>query len=254
MTEERVKQLREIHSLLKNMGENISDSGNMLLYANNAEVPFILEEGLIKSYPIENIISFIGKAFNLKNQYEGLNLATLIGKAPSYKGLIYKEEDTSNQCERIIIRLYEDIDLDKLNHYMKKYGWFLSRTQEDKLYFEKKYDETAICYQLIAVGVTKLYHITNSKNIPSIQKKGLLPKEATNPNGYMNGERVYLFLNKEDEFEIKMIYGNEKLTTITIDLRKINPQTRFYFDPRLPNCLYTHEPISPNALEYDASL
>ena len=251
MTEERVRQLRETYSILKRMGEHVSDSQNLLLYAENANIPFLIEEGLIKSYPIENVISFIAKSFFLKSPYEQFNLVRLTGKVPSYRGLIYKEENTANDCDRIIIRVYEDIDMDKLNHYMQKYGWFLSRIEDDKLFYEKKYDESVICYQLILAGITKLYHITYLRNIPSIEKKGLIPKSATNPNGYMNGERIYLFINQADEKDIKMIFGKENTTTVTVDLLKLNKETKFYFDSRLPNCLYTFEPLIPNSLSHD---
>jgi len=50
---------------MKRMGENI-DSSNFILYENNFKIPFIIEEGLIKSYPIGPVMSFISNAFNFK--------------------------------------------------------------------------------------------------------------------------------------------------------------------------------------------
>ena len=50
---------------MKRMGENI-DSSNFILYENNFKVPFIIKEGLIKSYPIGPVMSFISNAFNFK--------------------------------------------------------------------------------------------------------------------------------------------------------------------------------------------
>ena len=87
---------------MKRMGENI-DTSSYPLYANNFHPPFTIEEGLIKSYPIDRVISFIGKAFNFKRDDEKISISSIIGKEPSYSGEIYKENDTPNECDRIII-------------------------------------------------------------------------------------------------------------------------------------------------------
>ena len=115
-------------------------------------------ELLIKSYPIDRVISLIGKAFNFKRNDEKISISSIIGKEPSYSGEIYKENNTPNECDRIIIKKNKNFsNQEKLDYYMKKYGCFLSRIDDgDKLTYEKKFDEFATVFQLINYGIIYL--------------------------------------------------------------------------------------------------
>ena len=104
---------------MKRMGENI-DTSIYPLYANNFHPPFTIEEGLIKSYSIDRVISFIGKAFNFKRDGEKISISSIIGKEPSYSGEIYKENGTPNECDRIIIKKNKKFSSqEKLDYYMR---------------------------------------------------------------------------------------------------------------------------------------
>lgn len=249
MKESIIEQVNKCVSLIKRMGENI-DTSSYSLYANNFHPPFTIEEGLIKSYPIDRVISFIGKAFNFKRNDEKISISSIIGKEPSYSGEIYKENDTPNECDRIIIKKNKNFSSqEKLDYYMKKYGWFLSRIDDgDKLTYEKKFDEFATVFQLINYGITELYHVTLKNNVKNIFKKGLKPKSADNKEGYMNSERAYFFIEEPDS-EKQMIVGNNDQCVLKINLNMINQTNKFYFDPRMENALYTYEPIQKEAIQ-----
>ena len=234
-------------SLMKRMGENI-DSSNFVLYENNFRVPFLIEEGLIKSYPADSVMSFISKAFNFKYMDEK-NLEDLFGKGHEYHGRIYKENDTQNSCERIIIETGGDFnDQEKLDFYMEKYGWFLARIDDNVLTYEKKFDEYATVFQLLAHGVGFLYHVSSYENAENIMRKGLKSKSRTNKNGYMHGERVYLFLNEPTKEDLIVSFPSKDYAVFTVDLNGVSETNRLYFDPRVRNALYTYEPIPPKAI------
>ena len=87
MQESIIEQVNKCVSLMKRMGEKI-DTSRYPLYANNFHPPFTIEEGLIKSYPLDRVISFIGKAFNFKRGGEKISISSIIGKEPSYSGYL----------------------------------------------------------------------------------------------------------------------------------------------------------------------
>jgi len=226
-------ELKEILSLMKRIGENVSeDTYHLDMVFENYRLPVIIQEGLIKSYDVDSVIAFISKAFGLKNNI--------------YKGI------GQNNCEKIIIQIPKDFDnKNKLDYYLNKYGWFLSREDEEneyiKLNYEKKYDEFMYSFQ-IKMSTQYLYHVTDEKNVDNILKKGLKPKSKTNSDGYMNNERVYLYLNEPDKTEM-LISVSKNPITLRINLDKMNKTTKFYFDPRIENAFYTYEPIPNSAIE-----
>ena len=241
-----LKMVNESVSLMRRMGENI-DSGTYALYENNFYPPFLIREGLILSYPTDAVVSFISKAFNFKYE-DHEQLMDIFGKKPNYNGKI-EIENTFSGGERIIIDVEGKIDQDKLDFYMNKYGWFLSRVDDTRLYYEKKYDEYATVFQLIANDINEVYHVTEGKNLNGIRKRGLKAISQKNPAGYMHDERVYVFLNEPDEYD-KMISMGSDLVVLKINLNKLPKTIRFYRDPRKTNALYTYEPIPADAIEF----
>ena len=234
-------------SLMKRMGESI-DSTNFVLYENNFKVPFLIEEGLIKSYPVNSVMSFISKAFNFKYRDER-NLEDLFGEGHEYHGRIYKEKGTQNSCERITVETNGNFkDQEKLDFYMEKYGWFLARIDDNVLTYEKKFDEYATVFQLLAHGIESLYHVSSSENAENIIRKGLKPKSRTNKNGYMHGDRVYLLLNEPTNEDLIVSFPLKDYAVFKVDLNKVNETNKLYFDPRIHNALYTYEPISPQSI------
>ena len=239
-------KINEIISFMKRMGENIDNSSNYYLYLENYRPPVIMEEGLIKSYDIDAVIGFMSKFFHLKKEKEeGLSLLKIAGKEEQFNGEIRKQCG-ENGTEIIVAKIYDDTILDKLNYYFKKYGWFNSRIDGNEYLYEKKFDEVIKAFQLLK-HTDKLYHVTSKENKNNILKKGLRAKTATNPNGYMNNERVYLFLNKPTDNEM-YLFGPDSII-IEVDIAKLPETYEFYFDPRMENALYCYENIPSKAIK-----
>ena len=239
-------KINEIISFMKRMGEDIDASSNYYLYLENYKPPVMIEEGLIKSYNIDAAIGFMSRFFNLKTEGEGgLSLLKMVGKEETFNGEI-KRCHGQNDTETIVVKLYDDSILPKLNYYFKKYGWFNSRVDDNEYLYEKKFDEVIKAFQLLEY-TSKLYHITEKKNESNILKKGLRVKTATNQNGYMNGERIYLFLNKPSDNEIRM-FGPGNIV-LEIDITKLPETYEFYFGSRMKNALYCHENIPQQAIK-----
>ena len=236
----------DIITLMKRMGEEIDASSNYYLFLENYRPPVIIKEGLIKSYDTKRVIGFMSRFFNLKTEGDGdLSLLKMFGKEETFKGEI-KKRNSENGTETIVVKLYDDGIFPKLNYYFKKYGWFNSRIDGDEYLYEKKFDEVIKGFQLLKY-TDKLYHITNKENESNILKKGLRVKTATNPSGYMNGERIYLFLNKPSDIEMLMLSPRNIL--IEVDITKLPETYEFYFDPRMSNALYCYENIPQQAIK-----
>lgn len=239
-------KIDEIITFMKRMGEDIDTSSNYHLYLENYKPPVVIEEGLIKSYDIDAVIDFLSKFFRLKkDRQDGLSLVKIAGKEEVFNGEINKRNG-ENGTETIVVKLYDDSILPKLNYYFKKYGWFNSRVDDNEYLYEKKFDEIIKVFQLLEY-TGKLYHITKKENESNILKKGLKVKTATNPNGYMNGERIYLFLNKPSDNEIRM-FGSGNIV-LEIDITKLPETYEFYFDPRMKNAFYCYENIPQQAIK-----
>ena len=239
-------KINEIISFMKQMGEDIDISSNYYLYLENFKPPVVIEEGLIKSYDTKRVIGFMSRFFNLKTEGEGgLSLLKMVGKEETFNGEI-KRCHGQNDTETIVVKLYDDSILPKLNYYFKKYGWFNSRVDNNEYLYEKKFDEVIKAFQLLEY-TSKLYHITKKKNESNILKKGLRVKTATNQNGYMNGERIYLFLNEPSDIEMLMLSPRNIL--IEVDITKLPETYEFYFDPRMKNALYCRENIPQQAIK-----
>ena len=239
-------KINEIISFMKRMGEDIDISSNYYLYLENYRPPVIIEEGLIKSYDISRVIGFMSRFFNLKTEGDGgLSLLKMVGKEETFNGEI-KRCHGQNDTETIVVKLYDDSILPKLNYYFKKYGWFNSRIDDNEYLYEKKFDEVIKAFQLLEY-TSKLYHITEKKNESNILKKGLRVKTATNQNGYMNGKRIYLFLNEPSDIEMLMLSPRNIL--IEVDITKLPETYEFYFDPRMKNALYCYENIPLQAIK-----
>ena len=246
-----LKELKEVYSYMRRIGENVSDR-NLYLLVENLSLPVIINEGLISSYDAYKVVGFISKAFGLENLSDNTISLSKI-KYPDQKlSDTIKVGAGENGCE--VIRLCLDNTFqykDKIDFYMNKYGWFLSRIDDDEtgqsLTYEKKFDTYCLCFQLRRY-TNYLYRVVSEKRLDTVLRKGFKPKSKNSPDGYMNSERVYLYLNEPDSNE-KLISFTKDPVVLRVDLSKINDDTKFYFDPRVNNALYTYEPIPSTAIE-----
>ena len=244
-----LRAINESISLMKRMGENI-DTDKYILFSNNFRQPFIIREGLIKTYPVEKVVKFIGEAFNLEHgnaDAENRISSVFNGKPHTFNGKIYTEKNSRGDTETIIIKTYSEIEnQEKLDFYMNKYGWFLSRVDDDetKLTYEQKFSSYGTVFQFLLAGIDKMYHVTDGKYLDKILKNGLKPKSVHSKSGYSHEDRIYLFIKKPDNEDMEVSVSQDKVV-LEIDLNLLNKTTKIYADPRLENGAYLFEPISP---------
>ena len=239
-----------------------------IYWATLQNKPYVIEEGLIKTYPIENVIHSISGLFDL---YAGDDITERNkvlyeldqNEDTEYNGTI-EYTSAKNKTKRIEIKVnnetYNQADFDK---YFLKYGWFCGYS--DKLFgysnivrfvYEKKFD----------IDVTDsikereyIYHICPNIYLSRINQRGLVPRFSS-WNVFKNPERLYFFIDElsHDDFvkwvkhfkKGKKIYsGNDGWSLLKVDVSKLTNGPTFYFDPRMKNGIYTMDSISPENIE-----
>lgn len=232
------------------------------------ESPYIIKEGLIKSYPIKDVIHAISKMFNFfvygSKTEKNKELYYLDNNESKYSGLIGINEFTRNKSERIeIIVKTDDFNQTDFDRYFLKYGWFCSFSNKLEFYnnlicyvYEKKFD---IDVTEIAFNNKYLYHICPNVYLNRINAKGLVPKYSS-WNKFYNPERIYFFINEIPRNEFlkiinnfekgKNVYNsNDGWSLLKIDILGTTNSPHFYFDPRMENGVYTMDSIPPENIE-----
>lgn len=232
-----------------------------------------LKEGLIQSYPDDFVLRMIGKLFHLKSS----NRIDFF-RSREYIGYIWMEPSPAYEEDPVIFVecSANPLLIDKMKKVFKTYGWILAsdygsdvKTGQYKLRFEKKFTQFITPRQLLNFGADYLYHISNSNLENKILEKGLIPHE-NDLGDNQNPPRLYCYLNKPYDVSIDAMgtkmgdpytkvkkknkfkgdnnLDNFKGILFQIDLRKLNPLQKFYFDPRQNDAVYTEEPISRDAI------
>jgi hypothetical protein len=97
----------------------------------------------------------------------------------------------------------------------------------------------------------ELYHLTKTKNLSNVLKKGLIPKSSIQFFNYK--DRIYLSTNVNSLIDLasqkNFIVNDKQFTILKIDGTKLNYGIRFFKDPNFENGLYTLENIHPNFLK-----
>lgn len=203
-------------------------------------------EGLIRTYPIDKVISYISDYFKLHPRQ-------IIKKKPSYNG-----------CERILIYIPTiDDNVDIMIQAMESCGYFLAHPKYDKiepnkwetLQFEAKIQPDDS--KQIREEEKTLLHLTPLKNLRKIQHIGLSPRSN---NEMLNfPERIYFLRGSTDRNEIikigqKLCDNNNsqcnfgKYALITLDLNKISNKIKFCLDPNYAYGIFTTSNISPESI------
>jgi hypothetical protein len=246
--------MKKVLDLMKRMGENVSPESfwdNVM-----SDTPIIITEGLITSYDSTMVLNAICDSFHLAkngNRKEML-LYTMKDIEYVYIGdafLVKKENDED------VIKVSLDTNesfIEKIEQRLLKYGWALYRTENENnktvFYFEKRYPTCGTVGKLLRF-TDKLYHIAPENAINKILKQGLIPKKSKT-YGFENEPRVYLWLNEPENTQWDVMFktrGNTEGIVLSIDLTKLNPQNKMYFDNRMPNALFSLEPIPNKAIE-----
>lgn len=230
--------------------------------------PYIIEEGLIKSYPDDRIIFALSGLFDL---YKGDNfseknkiLLDVDKKEPcQYYGII-EQQQSQNNTSRIVIKVNKaDFNQNDFDKYFLKYGWFCVASNQAFGYdniitfiYEKKFDVEVTDF---VKKMKYIYHICPNIYLNKINRIGLKPKYSS-WNRFFNPERIYFFINELSHEDFKQWVENfDKNKDITktndgwcllkIDTTVLSNSPKFYFDPRMKGGIYTMDNISPDSIE-----
>ena len=201
-----------------------------------------LNEGLIKTYPIEKVVSYIQKHLNLTD--DDVNIA--------YKG--------TNAESIIVDGTLDDDVLNKIKDILKLGGYFENYKEDGILFYDKTFGEEVFQKLKDSGEVEYLYHITQSKNDNKIQLQGLIPKHK-NPK-FTYPERVFLLSDKNlinhknfiNDFCVHLMKQLNKdecsFSIYRIDYSKLN-NIKLYIIPNAKDYIgyYTTDSIQPDLLE-----
>lgn len=236
----------------------LNENKHLLLTVMLENGPFnYIEEGLIKTYPIERVVSHIADAFDISNKEEDIEYYEENGEiSTDINGLIFVDKGY-NDAEVIHCIVPIGVKgLSQIDRLMLKYGYIKGSVAHagdcDDIWYEKKFDDKA---NELLKNQTYLYHICPIKVLNRVLTKGLIPKDSQWIE-FTHNSRVYLFINKPSEYEFKYFCNNfrsEKNTNDPMALLRINirdiENIDYYIDPRMPNAVYTYDNISPKIIE-----
>lgn len=128
-------------------------------------------------------------------------------------------------------------------------------------YYPRGYDTPM---SLINKGKPYAYHLTDQRNVGSIQSKGLVPRSSTDQerseHTFQYPNRIYLFTkrqdvsrairdfvpNSHDDDRGMFLTKTPDVSILMVDLTEVDSRTKFYEDPAYPSdgavFTYTHIP------------
>lgn len=205
---------------------------------------FPLSEGLIKTYPLGSTIRYIKDYFKLSDDE------------------IYPI-NAENGREQIAIKV--PIVGDNLERVEKAFtlcGYYLGFSKKDKLkpntiyelQFEKKYDDDFS--KQLRQHESILYHVSPTYYAEKIKHIGLTPRSRNGMFDYP--DRTYFIIGSAKEIIPYVVseldaslankMNNGKYCVMTLDLKRIPENVKFYLDPNSKYSVYTYDNISPNSI------
>ena len=126
--------------------------------------------------------------------------------------------------------------------------------------FKKKYDDGIIVVRLERQeGIypvefkipSVLYHITPSKNVPSILRYGLEPRLSTRAEFHRYNPRIYFTISKKYAENLIDVFNrhdsiNIEYSILAVDREAVNP---IYKDKEFDAGIYTTKPVRPSAIK-----
>lgn len=232
------------------MGERFKNYYRWISERVEQEEKFILNEGLITSYPADILINDLSKR---------------------YPDIEYIQDTGNIIIERIPLKHRES-----LKKKLELYGYFIGDEQiddEDSNLFgilvEPKFP-TEIPYSILHDKIQYLYHITTDKYIDKIKKIGLVPKRTNRPNFETSKDRIYLLMTGNPTKDIpmlrRMLSSNdqrkhflkrpERYYILRMNFHQLNKDMVFYRDPRMfpegkftGTGIFTFHNIPPDKIE-----
>ena len=249
LTEEQIREYFDSidKELLERQYVDYSFIINPTTYDNplTYEMAYPINEGLVRTYPIEKTIEYVKNYFKLDDKQ--------IMKIKGYN---------SDDRIMILIPLIND-NLEMVKKAMRLCGYYLAYPKKEglvngkwaKLQFEPKFEKD-ISSEL-RQKMKKLYHLTPKYNIGKIRNIGFSPRSKNKLFEYPG--RIYFFKGNVDKKEViamgnalsvnnDKVYNNGEYALLTISLDKVPNDVEFCFDPNYPNGVYTRDNISPNVI------
>ena len=198
-----------------------------------------VNEGLIMTYPIDKIVSYVQRKLNLTNDDVDIFFS-----------------QTNQECIAVDNSLSTSM-ISKIETILKLGGYNFSHANANNsiLFYNKKYGSIADL-----TGVEYVYHITPSKNDVKIKKNGLIPVNKNKDYNYSG--RVFLLsdknLNSNSNFFLdfcKHLHKESKkdifhFSVYQIDVNKLK-HMKIYIAPNAYDYIgfYTMENIKPEYLK-----
>lgn len=223
---------------------------------------YVISEGLIKTYPIKEVVNCLARLFNLTTDVKLLT-QIMLGQS-DYNGLINITQGNNETNEVLVLVPKSVYNKDNIDKYMNKWGYFCSAVQEKSgvstkfflLQYEKKYDIDVTDY-VRKTGT--LYHIAPNIVVNKIIKNGLVPKNST-WGMFAHEGRVYFFYQPLSDLGFESFVSdfgknkqvranNDGYSLLKIDVSLLNNNVKFYADPRQSSAVYTLDNIPPKAIE-----
>lgn len=200
-----------------------------------------INEGLIKTYPINSTIEYIKRLFGLSE-----NQLNVISKDSIYKILVMFENASEKKYQML--------------KAMNLCGFELAseRTENDKIIYQmycQKFSENLT--NELKEKMSFLMHVTPFYNKQKILQNGFIPKSKNELFTY--GEEVFFFTQDaplihivdqiyQKDCMIKNKRNNHIYTLFQVSLNKIPNEVKFEVDPNLSYAVRTKDNISPNTI------
>ena len=202
-----------------------------------------IDESLIKTYSIETAKQHICKYFNLPEKFFNIYKT----KYNTYCFITFPEKYSSLEDIIKAMKWYGYVCSIK-NPKPLENGWYV-------LKFESLFETNA---NDILKKETHLIHLTPTKNVNKILKKGFIPKSTNNKFEY--NDRTYFMLGSTNPIETLKLanslkntkYGNEEKVeycAFRIDVKKIPNNVIFHLDPNMNGAIWTNDNLTPQAIQ-----
>mgnify|MGYP000845372205 CR=1 FL=1 len=207
----------------QNIGVSYGNKGGHHEGLEIAKRQIILSEGLIKTYPIDYVVSRIRKI-------PGFKFIDILYDEPRITHTI-RISISKDEYEKFK-KEFDDI-LNVTGYDISSFGYY-GMIIEPKFPVSTNYQEWS----------NDFYHVTLADNVEKIQKIGLIPKSSTRPNFGYTQNRTYLFWTKTPKIHLHIIgrelyndrlqiYPNAKseYTGLKVDIEGLKNFEIFY-DPQ----------------------
>lgn len=245
--------VRLTESDIHRMIEKIINEILPITTVNTITKPVIIKEGVMYSYPKQQVLKHIRDTFSLAP-----NLRQFNRNWRNYNGIALSKT-ASNNCKVILVyvpkesRVYNAV----IQSMTTICGWILANETDISttlrgyvlLQFETK-SENDVTDEVLKRQF--IYHECYDSRIEKIRQMGLVPKDST-WDTFQHQGRIYFWLDfpkhklKQSMQGNKNVYGNTT-SILKVNVNALDGKVKFYYDPRVPNAVYTMQNIPPQAL------